>query len=183
MIETSEEKGHEMQPAVEPAPNSAPPEGKAGRARGLLAIAVFKLAKAAFFLALGLGALHLVHKNLGDVLLKIAMLLHRDPEGRFVSMLQDKADLISGRQLRTVSGLSILYACVSLTEGIGLWLEQTWAEYLTLILTTCALPWELFELFKHGNAMRAGLLLVNLAVLAYLLWFIRWHRQQVRRAE
>ncbi len=152
--------------------------GHESRARGLLAIGIFKLAKAVFFFGLGIGALHLVHKNIGDVLLRVATILHFDPEGQFVGMLEDKADLISGHQLRTVSELSILYSMVALTEGIGLMMQKTWAEYLTLILTTGALPWELFELFKRPTPIRGGLLLVNLVVLAYLLWFIRWHRKR-----
>ncbi|MDQ2926233.1 MAG: DUF2127 domain-containing protein [Acidobacteriota bacterium] len=148
------------------------------RARGLLAIGVFKLSKAVFFFGLGIGALHLVHKNIGDVLLRVATILHFDPEGQFVGMLEDKADLISGHQLRTVSELSILYSMVALTEGIGLMMQKTWAEYLTLILTIGALPWELFELIKRPTPIHVGLLLVNLAVLAYLLWFLRWHRRR-----
>ncbi len=177
MIETSEEHGQNPPSATQ---MSEPAPAAQHRARGLLAIAIFKLAKAVFFLALGIGALHLVHKNIGDLLLQIATTLHFDPEGQFVGILQDRADLISGHQLRTVSELSILYAMVSLTEGIGLMLEKTWAEYLTLILTICALPWELYELIRRPNYMHAGLLVINLGVLAYLLWFLRWHRRRKR---
>jgi uncharacterized membrane protein (DUF2068 family) len=65
-------------------------------------------------------------------------------------------------------------------EGVGLMMEKTWAEYLTLILTVGALPWDLTELAKHPDAIHSVLVLINLAVLAYLLWFIRWHRRQKR---
>lgn len=146
--------------------------------RGLLAIGIFKLAKALFFFALGVGALHMVHRNIGDMLLKLATMLHFDPEGQFIGMLQDKADLISGHQLRQLSMATFGYSAISLTEGIGLMLEKTWAEYLTLTLTVCALPWELYELVRHATYMRLGLLLINLAVLAYLLWFLKRKRRQ-----
>ena len=170
--------------AVDPEPDASaaecaamPPEH---RARGLLAIGLFKLAKAAFFIAVGIGALHLVHSNVGDVLLRVTSTLHLDPDGRFVQMLEDKADLLSGHKLRQVSLFTFLYATLSLVEGIGLMMEQTWAEYLTLTLTICALPWDVTELVKHPDAMHAGVVLINIAVLAYLLWFIRWHRKHVR---
>lgn len=155
-------------------------ERHSGPARGLLAIGLFKLAKALFFFVVGLGALHLVHSNLGEVLLSVITKLHFAPDAPLIGKLLDRADLISGHQLRQLSLLTFGYACLCLVEGVGLMLEQTWAEYLTLTLTTAALPWEVYELFKHGTAIRAGLILVNLAVLAYLLWFIRWHRRHVR---
>ena len=148
-------------------------------ARGLLVIGVFKLSKTMFFLAVGIGALHLIHSNLGELLLRTTQVLHLDPEWHFVEVLQDKVDLVTGHQLRDAALLSCGYALVCLVEGVGLLMQQTWAEYLTLILTTAALPWELFELVRHATPMRGGLLIVNLAVLAYLLWFIRWHRRQI----
>lgn len=181
MIETPEIKTPSPTPAVTADTDCMPAsEEHAGHARGLVAIALFKLAKALFFFVVGLGALHLVHSNVGEVLLRVITKLHFAPDAPFIEKLLDRADLINGHQLRQLSLATFGYACLSLVEGVGLMMEQTWAEYLTLTLTTCALPWEVYELFKHGTAIRAGLLLVNLAVLAYLLWFIRWHRRQVR---
>ena len=37
-----------------------------GKDRGLLLIGLFKLAKSVFFFFVGIGALHLLHKDLGD---------------------------------------------------------------------------------------------------------------------
>ena len=159
-----------------PAPAAAPHAKKSSR--GLLAIGLFKLGKAIFFFALGMGALHLVHKNLGDVLLRMENALHFDPEGEFAGMLQDKVDLVSGRQLRQVSIASVGYSIIALTEGIGLMMQQTWAEYMTLILTTGALPWELYEIVRRPSWMRVAVLVINLAVLGYLLWFLRAKRRR-----
>jgi uncharacterized membrane protein (DUF2068 family) len=173
---TSEEQDQNPEPTATAAENPLPGEHK--RARGLLLIGLFKLAKAVFFLALGIGALRLVHRNLGEVFLKVATVLHFDPEGRFVGMLQDKVDLINGHQLRELSKWTLLYAALSMVEGVGLMMEQTWAEYLTLTLTICALPIDLYELLKQPSSIRAGVVVINIAVLAYLLWFIRWHRRR-----
>lgn len=52
-------------------------------------------------------------------------------------------------------------------------LEKVWAEYLTLILTVSFLPWELYELVWRPSWFRLSLLLINLAVLAYLVWLLR----------
>jgi uncharacterized membrane protein (DUF2068 family) len=176
MIETSEEQGQNTEPAE--SAGEVPSSAKHKRARGLLVIGVFKLAKALFFLALGIGALRLVHRNVGELFLKIATMLHFDPEGRVVGMLQDKVDLINGHQLRELSKWTLLYAALSMVEGVGLMMEQTWAEYLTLTLTIGALPIDLYELLKQPNSIRACVVVINIAVLAYLLWFIRWHRRR-----
>ena len=87
---------------------------KVHHARGLLAIGLFKLSKALFFTCVGFGALHLIHSNLGEVLLRTTNFLHIDPEAHFVDVLQDKADLISGHQLRQLSMATFGYAMISL---------------------------------------------------------------------
>jgi len=163
---------------VDPVPAAGDDCSHNEHARGLLVIGVFKLLKAAFFIAVGAGALHLVHRNVGELLLHLTSTFHLDPEGRFVGVLTDKADLISGHQLRNVAKLSWGYAALSMVEGVGLMMQKTWAEYLTLTLTIGALPWDLTELVKSPTPIHGGIVLINVAVLAYLLWFVWWHRRR-----
>jgi uncharacterized membrane protein (DUF2068 family) len=59
------------------------------------------------------------------------------------------------------------------TEGVGLVLEKVWAEYLTVAVTVSFLPWELYEICRRPDWLRVCLLLVNLLVLAYLIWWLR----------
>ena len=117
---------------------------KSSHDRGLLLIGLFKLAKAIFFFGIGVGAIHLLHKDLEDEVMRLALKFRFDPESRFVSLLLDKVDLIDAHRLRQISVATIGYAAVALTEGVGLLLEKVWAEYLTLILTVSFLPWELY---------------------------------------
>jgi uncharacterized membrane protein (DUF2068 family) len=143
------------------------------RDRGLLLIGLFKLGKAIFFFCVGAGAIHLLHKDLGDEVMRLATRLRFDPEGRFVTLLLDKVDLIDAHRLRLISLATFGYSALALTEGIGLLLEKVWAEYLTLILTISFLPWELYELARRPDWFRLSLLLINLAVLWYLVWLLR----------
>ena len=145
--------------------------------RGLLLIGIFKLAKSAFFFLVGLGALHLVHKDLGDELMRLAVLLKRDPEGRLVTLLMNQVDAIDAHRLREIGFGAFAYSALALLEGWGLMAEKVWAEYLTLSLTVIFLPWELYELARRPTAGHWGLLLINLAVLAYLLWLLRMKRR------
>lgn len=141
--------------------------------RGLLLIGLFKLAKAIFFFCIGVGAIHLLHKDLEDEVMRLAVRFKFDPESRFVSLLLDKIDLIDAHRLREISVATFAYSALALTEGVGLLLEQVWAEYLTLILTVSFLPWELYELARRPDWFRVSLLLINLAVLGYLIWLLR----------
>jgi len=147
------------------------------RDRGLLAIGLFKLGKAILFFCIGIGALHLVHKDLGDEVMRLAARLKFDPESRVVTILLDKVDLIDAHRLKQISLATFGYSAVALTEGIGLVLEKVWAEYLTLFLTASFLPWEVYELSRRPDWFRLSLLLINLAVLGYLIWALRRKRQ------
>ena len=149
----------------------------AGHRRGLLLIGLFKLSKSLFFFGVGLGALHLMHKDLGNEIMRVAQEVRFvDPESRMVLLLMKKADLIDAARLREIGFGTFAYSALALIEGTGLMLEKVWAEYLTLGLTVAFLPWEIYELVREPNMFRLGLLVINLLVLFYLLWILRRKR-------
>jgi uncharacterized membrane protein (DUF2068 family) len=135
----------------------------------LILIAAFKLAQAVLFVAVGVGALKLVHKDVGDVLEKLAHHLRFSPESRFVNFVLDKASLVNDRLLRRIGEVGLIYAALDLLEGTGLYLEKTWAEYLTLAITASFLPLEIFEVLRRVTWVRSGLLAINFLVFLYLL--------------
>ncbi len=65
---------------------------------------------------------------------------------------------------------AIIYAVVESVEAVGLWRERRWAEYLTVVATIGFLPFEVRELLDRVTVLRVGALVVNLAVLVYLVW-------------
>ncbi|MDQ2834146.1 MAG: DUF2127 domain-containing protein [Acidobacteriota bacterium] len=149
------------------------------RDHGLFLIGLFKLGKAILFFCLGGGAIHLLHKDLGDEVMRLATRLHLDTESRFISLVMEKVGLIDAHRLRQISFATFGYSAVALTEGCGLLMEKVWAEYLTLILTISLLPWELYEIWRKPDWLRLSLLVVNVAVVGYLI-LLRRHRAQQR---
>ena len=139
------------------------------RNRWLILIAVFKLAQALLFVLIGVGVLHLLHRDVSDVLQSVADRLRFNPESRFVNFVLDKASILDDRLLRRIGAVVFIYAGLDLVEGTGLYLEKIWAEYLTLIITASFLPWEMFEIFKRVTVSRVSLLTVNAVVFFYLL--------------
>ena len=58
-----------------------------------------------------------------------------------------------------------------LTEGIGLWLRKTWAEWLTVIASASLIPFELWHLFfgKHHSPLAVlAATTLNVIIVIYL---------------
>lgn len=150
-----------------------PDHYSASERRGLFLVGLFKMSKVVFFTSIGAGALHLVHRDLGVMVMRLVDSLPIDPEGRLVSMIMDKADLIDAHDLRRIGAGAFIYALVCLIEGTGLLLRKTWAEYFTTILTAMGLPVETFEIIRRFTWFKVGALVVNLFILLYLLWVLK----------
>jgi uncharacterized membrane protein (DUF2068 family) len=145
---------------------------KSGRQRHnrlLLLIAVYKLLYALLFLAIGLGAHRLLHKDIADQIDLLARHLRFNPESRLITFILEKASLINDPVLRRIGFFAYCYAAVTLIEGIGLYLEKAWGEFLTLAITASFLPFEIFEILRHITWIRVGLLTINILVFVYLL--------------
>ncbi len=152
--------------------------------RWLELIAAYKLLQAALLVSVGAGALKLLHKDVAEFLTNLAHGLSMNTEGRLVRFLLEKAALIDDHRLREISVFVFCYAALGLLEGLGLMWEKVWAEYLTAVLTASFLPLEIYELANRVTWLRVSLLVVNLAVLAYLMFhLIRRRVLQVRLAD
>jgi uncharacterized membrane protein (DUF2068 family) len=55
------------------------------------------------------------------------------------------------------------------TGGTGLPLRKRWVEYFTIITTTGLIPLEVYELSKHLTAVKIVVLIVNIAIVVYLV--------------
>jgi uncharacterized membrane protein (DUF2068 family) len=147
-------------------------EGPPSHNRLLLLIAIYKFLHALFFFAIGIGAHHMLHKNIADQVDIFARHLRFNPESRLIIFILRKASLINGRVLQRISLVAYCYATLTLIEGIGLYLEKAWGEFLTLAITASFLPWEILEIFRRLTWIRVGLLTINILVFAYLLRLI-----------
>ncbi|HEX3661013.1 MAG TPA: DUF2127 domain-containing protein [Acidobacteriaceae bacterium] len=148
--------------------------------RWIIAIGVFKLLQALLFILLGIGAMRLLHKDLMDLAERFILSMRFDPEGHFVNLFLDKVALIDPHRLKQITAVVFAIAALDMIEGTGLVLEKAWAEYVTLVLTASFLPWEFFEILRHITWIRAVLLIINLAVVIYLLYFVK---QRVRQRQ
>jgi uncharacterized membrane protein (DUF2068 family) len=145
--------------------------------RGLMTIGAFKLIEAIFFLLVGVGVIHFIHRDLGDEATRLAERLRFDLDGRLMTWVMDHLDSITAHRMKQLSALTFFYASLRIVEGVGLVMEKLWAEYLTVWATTIFLPWEVYEIIRHLDWIRVSLLVINLSVLAYLVWALRRNRK------
>ncbi len=124
------------------------------------------------------------HSWLGDWIRAIEI----DPHGKYVSEALAKVTSLHAYQYIEFGVGSLAYAAVFLTEGIGLMLKKPWAEIMTVIVTVSFIPLEIYELVEDPTLAKVAVLLVNVAVLPYLLWRLRrdghlpFHRRGLARA-
>jgi uncharacterized membrane protein (DUF2068 family) len=71
--------------------------------------------------------------------------------------------------LELVLSAALAYAVLEGIEAVGLWRERRWAEYLTVVATAAFIPLEIDELVQRVTWLRVGALVVNVAVVAYLV--------------
>jgi uncharacterized membrane protein (DUF2068 family) len=141
--------------------------------RGLELIAAFKLLKALLLVLVGAGMLSLLRPDTAaDVREWLAALTI----GRG-QMLVERAlallNVATPTRIRELGIASILYGLLFATEGIGLWMEQRWAEYLTIIATGSLIPFEVYELRRRVTVPRGLALVANIAAVAYLIYRLR----------
>jgi uncharacterized membrane protein (DUF2068 family) len=149
--------------------------------RWIILIGAFKLAQAVLFLLLGIGAIRLLHKDLAVVVEHFIHAMRFNPEGHFVSLILLKVAMIDPHRMREISAAIFAIAALDAIEGAGLVMEQAWAEFVTLILTASFLPWELWELVRRVTWIKLSLTVINLAVVIYLLLYVRMRMVERRR--
>jgi uncharacterized membrane protein (DUF2068 family) len=136
-------------------------------------IGLFKLFKAILLIAVGVGAFRMIHSDMTDIAFRIVTRLGLDPGGRYVGKLLVGAANLTPDKIRDLGVGSFVYAALFLTEGIGLSMAKRWAEWFSVIITSSLVPFEVYEIYRHPTLLKFGALLVNLAVVAYLVYRIR----------
>jgi uncharacterized membrane protein (DUF2068 family) len=168
---------------MQTAPAPAPRRMRRQHNRWLVLIAAYKALQALLFIAIGVGALHMLHRDIADDLAMLADHLNFNPESRFVNFVLDKASLIDDPLLKRIGAAALSYAGLSMAEGIGLYLEKAWGEYLTLAITISFLPWEIFEIAHKLTWFRSSLLAINVLVLFYLVKVVTQQARERRKAK
>lgn len=140
---------------------------------GLRVIAALKLLSGVVLGGVGLGAFRLLDPALAgqfnDWLRGLALVA----DARVVQHALAVLTGLDAHDLRNIALASAGYSALLLTEGVGLWLERRWAEYLTVAVTASLLPFEAYALSQRVTALRVVMLTVNVLIVGYLVYELR----------
>jgi uncharacterized membrane protein (DUF2068 family) len=156
---------------------NATPLSERPRNPALAAIAIYKFVKATLSVLSAIVAWRLMNPHVEAAMHSWAKSL---PVGFSEHLINEALAQVSGvtairwRQLGIVS---LVYASVFTLEGVGLWLERRWAEYLTIVTSSLLLPFEFIAVLHHVTAVRTGILLANAVIVAYLIVVTTRHRR------
>jgi uncharacterized membrane protein (DUF2068 family) len=76
---------------------------------------------------------------------------------------------LSKSELYLIGTAVAVYTAVLALEAFGLWFAKRWAEYLTLIETGVLVPFEIYELTTRVSPLKILTLIINLAIVLFLL--------------
>jgi len=162
-------------------PLGTKPDPRRRQRRVLRAVAGFESAKGIFVVLMGLCALALVHKDTWLIAESLLALFKINTDSRSAQAFLDFADSITDARLWAAARIAFAYAALRFAEAYGLWHERTWAEWVALVSGTLLLPLEIRELLRGLTVFRCGLLIANLAVVAFMLYIILVNRRERRK--
>jgi uncharacterized membrane protein (DUF2068 family) len=111
----------------------------------------------------------LLHKNLHDVAEQLTKFLHANPEGSLSRVFSHAANRTTDKTLWVLAFGALLYAIVRFVEAFGLWCGREWAQWFSLLSGALYLPGEFYSLLRHPRPLKWGVVLVNLAIVLYML--------------
>jgi uncharacterized membrane protein (DUF2068 family) len=142
------------------------------RVRYLKLIGLFKICKGVLVLLLGVSLLFLNARTrwmhaLSDWTADEILLEHSKPIGFLLHAVQT---VLADGGLRATGFLALFYSAVLFTEGVGVYLQQRWAELLMIFATAALIPLELRHLLHDPGLVGALILLAN----CFVVWFLYW---------
>ena len=137
------------------------------------AIAVLEATKGVLILSAGMGVLSLVHHDVQRLADKLIGHLHLDLASQHPRVFVQLASQLTDTRLWLLGALAGAYGVLLLVEACGLWLGRRWAEWLAAISGSAYIPIEAYEMLRGAGWMSAGMLLVNIFIVASMLKALR----------
>jgi uncharacterized membrane protein (DUF2068 family) len=131
-------------------------------------LAIVKFVKGVLLLIVGIKLLTLINKDAADVFEAFITRHGIDSGNRIVQTIAEKLEGVGKTQMILFSVGSFFYSALQLTEGIGLWMQKRWAEFLTVIATSLLIPVEIYEIFEKFTWVRVIVFAANIFIVWYL---------------
>jgi uncharacterized membrane protein (DUF2068 family) len=127
-------------------------------------------------IALIVGGVYLLFhtgSNFGSIAKHIVSRFDLDPNQPFFRHTIDRLGRLKHHSVTLLGIAALAYGALELVEGVGLFLRQRWAEWLTVIATALFVPIEIYEVARKPSIFKAAGLAVNVVVVLYLFRVVR----------
>jgi uncharacterized membrane protein (DUF2068 family) len=114
-----------------------------------------------------------LHSDLGKLADRWMRRVELDPNRHFLRRVVEHLHNVTTNEVKIFAFAAVAYGVLELVEGVGLWLDKLWAEYLTVIATSLLVPLELYELARKPSMWKAIGIAVNVLIVIYLVHRLR----------
>jgi len=151
---------------------------------GLRTIALFEAFKATLVLVAGFGVLFFLNHDLQRTVMEMVHALRLDPASRIPSRAIALASQIAGFNFRWITVAAVVYAAIRYAEAWGMWFDKAWGNWIGALSGLIYLPFEAYEIVERVTVLRVSLIVVNIAIIAFLMWHLRHkHNMRAKAAE
>jgi uncharacterized membrane protein (DUF2068 family) len=136
-------------------------------------IAAERAFRAVVLLVVGIVLVSHPHTDWAGEITSFAEKLGLNTNSNWVRKLVEKVRRVHANQELFFGIVAIAYGALEGVEAYGLWRRRRWGEVLTVVATSLLIVPELWELSKGVSFLKAGALVVNVAIVAYLVRRLR----------
>lgn len=141
-------------------------------------MAAFEAAKGLIVLIAGFGLLSFLGRDAEHLAAQLVHRTHLNPAHHYPQIFLEAMAKLDDTRLWLLAGFAALYASVRFVEAYGLWHQRPWAEWFAAVSGGLYVPIEVYEILHHPTWIKGAALVLNLAIVAYLMRVLSQSRRQ-----
>jgi uncharacterized membrane protein (DUF2068 family) len=158
-----------------------PKIGDPAHIRGVRTVATIEFTKGVVVVLAGLGIFSMRHKDIWGAAEGFLEFFHVNPYHHYVGIFIDLVYRLSDIRLWKIALVAAIYVSLRFIEAYGLWYVRPWAEWLAIASGALYIPFEVIDLLRHPDWIRVLVVVVNVAIVLYML-MLRLEARRKRHA-
>jgi uncharacterized membrane protein (DUF2068 family) len=128
-------------------------------------------------LVAGFGLLGFLGRDADAFAAQLVRRMHLNPAHHYPQIFIQAMSDLTNKRLWLMAGFAALYATVRFFEAYGLWHARRWAEWFAALSGSIYVPVEIYELALRFSWVKTVALVLNLIVVAYMVWLLTESRR------
>jgi uncharacterized membrane protein (DUF2068 family) len=151
--------------------------------KALRPIALFEALKGAIVLIVGFGLLSFLGRDAEEFAEHLVNRLHLNPANHYPQIFIQAMGDLNNTRLWLIAAFAAIYATIRFAEAYGLWYGRRWAEWLAALSGAVYVPVEIYEISHRASWLKIGALVINLIIVAYMVYLLTENRRRARAVE